>query len=64
MNGALTRADENEVCEQQLTPRAPLSYKAAAGRAKPLDRDRGKEIGRGKRHNSIQIGHLEDGSRG
>ena len=39
VNDALTRADENEVGEQQLNPRAPLNCKAAADRSKSLDRE-------------------------
>eukprot|EP00966_Prymnesium_polylepis_P224478 5192064-Prymnesium_polylepis.1 len=65
MNGALTRDDENEVCEQQLTPCAPPNCQSAADRSKPLDRDRGKDIGRGKRQTELHpaIGHHEDGPR-
>ena len=63
VNGALTRADENEVGEQQLTPRAPLNCKAAARRSKPLEREGGKEIERRKRHNSITLGQHGDGPR-
>ena len=44
VNGALTRADENEVGEQQLTPRAPLNCQSPARRSKPLDFEGGKEI--------------------
>ena len=63
VNGALTRADENEVGEQQLTPHAPLNCKAAARRSKPLEREGGKEIERRKRHISITLGQHEDGPR-
>ena len=63
VNGALTRADENEVGEQQLTPRAPLNCKAAARRSKPLEREGGKEIERRKRHISITLGQHEGGPR-
>ena len=63
MNIALTRADENEVGEQQLTPCAPLNCKAAARRSKPLEREGGKEIERRKRHISITLGQHEDGPR-
>ena len=63
VNGALPRADENEVGEQQLTPRAPLNCQSPARRSTPLDREGGKEIGRRKRQNSIKIGQHEDGPR-
>ena len=63
VNGALTRADENEVGEQQLTPRAPLNCQSPARRSTALDREGGKEIGRRKRQNSIKIGQHEDGPR-
>ena len=63
VNGTLTRADENEVGEQQLTARAPLNCLSLARRSKPLDREGGKEIGRGKRQHSIKIGQRKDGPR-
>ena len=65
VNGALTRADENEVGEQQLTPRgrAPLNCQSPARRSKPLDFEGGKEIGRRKRQNSINIRQQNDGPR-
>ena len=63
VNGALTRADEIEVGEQQLTPRAPLNCQSPARRSKPLDFEGGKEIGRRKRQKSINIRQQGDGPR-
>ena len=60
MNGALTRADENEVGEQQLTPRAPLNCQSPARRSTPLDCEGGNEIGRRKRQHSINIRQQDD----
>ena len=50
VNGALTRADENEVGEQQLTPRAPLDGSRANLDDKLLHGDVGHEFGRRKPH--------------
>ena len=63
MNGALTRAGENEIAQQQHTDPAPLDCQPAARCSKPLDRDEGQELGRRKRHSPIKIGQRHDGSR-
>ena len=63
MNGALTRAGENEIAQQQHTAPAPLDCQPAARCSKPLDRDEGQELGRRKRHSPIKIGQRHDGSR-